>query len=91
MDTFSDIIKALGGYAVVAEALSLPPKSVSSMRTRDSVPPEHWPALAKHADSRGRPDITVEFLANLRRPRKARESQPADPAQPAPEPAASAA
>lgn len=61
-----EILVALGGRAAVAEAIAPDaPSRVGMWKTRNSIPAMHWPAIARFAASKGRPDITVELLESL--------------------------
>ena len=72
MESHSDVIENLGGYLKLADALGLPKGTVSAMKSRNSIPPEHWPAVASEAQKQGSSKITVEMLAELRSPRQKR-------------------
>ncbi len=74
MDSHADIIKALGGYLKVAEALGLPSGTVSAMKTRNSIGPEHWAGVVAEAKKQGKDEITLELLASLKEPRKKRDA-----------------
>ena len=63
MDTFTSIIDTLGAKHI-AEKLGVAESHVRTMRARDSIPPEYWPALVA-AD----PSLTFERLVNARRAR----------------------
>jgi len=65
MQTFADIIVAFGGYARVAEALGVPAGTVSSWKSRDGIPPQHWAKLVASASDRGIADVTLELLASI--------------------------
>lgn len=78
--SFTDLIDKLGGYLRLSEALGLPRGTVSAMRTRNSIPPEQWPAVVREAQRQGLVDITVESLAELRAPRQKRTKLDVDAA-----------
>lgn len=62
----SEILAALGGRAAVAEAIAPDaPARVGMWKTRNNIPPAHWPAIARFAAAQGRPDITVDLLESL--------------------------
>lgn len=50
---FSVLIDALGGAARVAEVVHTDPAHVRVMKQRDSIAPEHWPALETAAADAG--------------------------------------
>lgn len=50
-------IIAAKGIAQIAEKLSFAHGTVKQWKTRNSIPPEHWPKM-----SRAFPDLTVEKL-----------------------------
>ena len=72
MRTFSNLIDELGGYLKLSEVLNLPRGTVSAMKTRNSIPPEHWPAIAREAERVGIEGVTLDSLAELRGPRQRR-------------------
>ena len=72
MESFSDLIDKLGGYLKLSEVLGLPRGTVSAMKTRNSIPPEHWPVIAREAERLGLPGVTLDSLAELRGPRQKR-------------------
>lgn len=65
MQTFADIIVAFGGYAKVAEALSIPAGTVSSWKSRNVFPSEHWEKLVATASERGIDGVSLEALARI--------------------------
>lgn len=62
--TWHSIIDALGGTGEAAEALSQLGSTVSGWRKR-GIPSAHWSAVVRLACERGRPDISLEVLAEL--------------------------
>ncbi len=61
--TWDSIISALG-TGVIAEALGQWNSTVSGWRTR-GIPAGHWAAVVTLAEAKGRPDVTLEILADL--------------------------
>lgn len=82
MQSFSEVIDALGGIAAVSEDLGAPYPTVGAWKSRDSIPGEWWQPIVRVADLRGIP-ITLEILAGIAAKRRAFKS--ADPFQPNPE------
>lgn len=72
MQSFSDIIDALGGSGVLSKALGLPLGTTSAMKTRDSIPPEYWRDVVSLAKSRGVDGVTYERMAVFAAARKKR-------------------
>lgn len=64
MNSFSDVIDALGGTAKFASAVGMKPNTAKMAKARDSISPSWWPAVVKAAEERGE-DITLERLAAL--------------------------
>jgi hypothetical protein len=58
------IIELLG-VRTLAGALQVPVKHVAMMRHRNIMSARHWAATAALAQSVGRPDISMELLADL--------------------------
>lgn len=66
MWTWDSIIAALGGTGAVAEGLGKSTSTVSGWRERPrGVPSEHWAALVRFAGLAGKPEITLEVLAEV--------------------------
>ena len=65
MQTFSQIIDALGGYAKAADAIGVPAGTVSAWKTRDSIPPAYWHRLVNAAGSQGIAGVSLETLARM--------------------------
>lgn len=68
MQSHSDIIRALGGYQKVAAICAVPDGTASSWVTRNSIPSDHWPALAASG-------VSIDVLAATK-PRRARPEPP---------------
>lgn len=51
--SFRELITALGGAATACELVGLPRTHLQSMFGRDSIAPEHWPALETAAADAG--------------------------------------
>ena len=64
LQTFADIIEKFG-YAKLAEALGRPEGTVSSWKTRDSIPPDVWSSLVDAAARHGVEGISLDVLAAL--------------------------
>lgn len=73
MDSFSSIIDALGGPAVVAPAISANTEAVRKMASRNSVRPEYWERLIDLARERRVAGVTYAALTRIAPPRKRRE------------------
>lgn len=65
MNSFADVITALGGYVQVAQLLGTTPGTVSSMQSRGSIPPGYWQLIAERARVLGKSEITIDTLARL--------------------------
>lgn len=72
MQSFTQILDALGGLTVVATAIrhpetgkSLPLTTVASWSARSSIPPLYWPPLVDLARQRGVKGITITLFAEL--------------------------
>lgn len=65
MQTFSQIIDALGGYAKAADAIGVPAGTVSAWKTRDSIPPAYWHRLVNAATAQGISGVSLETLARM--------------------------
>lgn len=71
MTSIAELIEALGGVTATARAIGgISPQAVSNMRARNSVPPEHWPALVDASAVAGIEGITIEKLASMRADRR---------------------
>lgn len=65
MQTFSQIIDALGGYAKAADALGVPAGTVSAWKTRGSIPSAYWHRLVNLASTQGVDGVSLETLARM--------------------------
>ena len=67
MDDWKSIIVALGGTGAVADALGQSDSTVSGWQSpeRRGIPAAHWAAIVALAASLGKPEITLEALADL--------------------------
>lgn len=65
METFAQVIDALGGSAVVARGIGEDPGTVRQMRRRGSIPSRYWPRIVVFAATRGRNDVTIDILAQI--------------------------
>jgi hypothetical protein len=70
MMTFSSIFDAFGGPAALGRALGITTEHAVQMRRRNSIPPEHWPALVEIAQREGMQGITTEALLSARTAKK---------------------
>ena len=78
MESFSDVIRALGDPPGFAKAVGVAESHARTMKARDSIPPEYWQAAVAHAASRGIEGVTLDLLAALAaRRRKGVEASPA--------------
>ena len=64
MDSFSAVIDAFG-YAELAKLLERPEGTVSSWKTRDSIPPEVWQQIVTEAEAKNIKGISLSVLAGL--------------------------
>jgi hypothetical protein len=71
------IVQALGGPTQFGDAIGVSRTHAAAMKTRNSIPPEYWPAVIKAAASRGIPDITPETLMKIAADNAARRRAPA--------------
>lgn len=65
MDSFRDIFAAFGGPAKLADAIGIKAFHAQTMKTRDSIPPEYWPAVIGAASARGIEGITADALMQI--------------------------
>ncbi len=74
MQTFAAVITALGGSAVLAQAIGEEKGTVRQWKGRKSIPAKCWPKIVQAAAERGKDHITYEKLAELaaRKAKKAR-------------------
>jgi hypothetical protein len=66
MTTFASIFDAFGGPAALGRALGISTEHAVQMRRRNSIPPEHWPALVEAARRDGVAGVTTEALLAAR-------------------------
>lgn len=71
VNSFSDVIVALGGVAKFAAAVGMKPNTAKMAKARNSISPIWWPAIIDAANSAGRDDITSELLIALAAERRA--------------------
>tara|TARA_R110000868_G_scaffold177859_2_gene417017 strand:+ start:671 stop:892 length:222 start_codon:yes stop_codon:yes gene_type:complete len=71
ISSFSDVINALGGTAKFARAIGMKANTAKMAKSRDSIAPEWWMAVAAAANEAGRYDISAERLAELAAERRA--------------------
>lgn len=62
--TAGQIIEKLGGPTALSTSLGAPLGTVSAWSTRNSIPPEYWPALVSLAGTLGKTEVTFEALAH---------------------------
>lgn len=64
--TWDSIIDAIGGTKGVAEGLGESASTVSGWRTRPGgIPGRHWSAVVRLAVEVGKPEVTLEVLAEV--------------------------
>lgn len=71
VNSFAEVIDALGGTAQFARAVGMKPNTAKMAKSRDSIAPAWWPAVTGAAVAVERQDITVERLAELAARRRA--------------------
>jgi hypothetical protein len=71
VNSFTDVIDALGGTAKFARAVGMKPNTAKMAKARGSISPAWWTAVAGAAVTVERHDITVEKLAELAARRRA--------------------
>ena len=78
LDSFSDIIEAMGGPAAFGAAIGIPDSHARAMKTRDSIPPEYWPRTVRAAEAKGLAGVTAAVMAAIaeRKAERAREKVP---------------
>jgi uncharacterized protein YjcR len=64
MNTVAQVIDAFG-YAALATKLGIPAGTVSAWKSRNSVPSDHWLAIAALAKAEGKDGVTLETLAQM--------------------------
>ncbi len=65
VQSFVDVIDALGGTSRFAAAVGMETNTAKMARARKSISPRWWNAVAAAARDAGRSDITLERLAQL--------------------------
>lgn len=63
MNTFAEVIDSLGGYARLAAVIGVSAGTVSSMRSRNSIPAAYWRRIVNEAARQGIDGISFETLA----------------------------
>jgi hypothetical protein len=71
VNSFSDVINALGGTAKFADAVGMKANTAKMAKRRNSISPAWWPEIARAAAAAQRHDITLERLAELAARRRA--------------------
>ncbi|MGE0579351.1 MAG: carph-isopro domain-containing protein [Reyranella sp.] len=72
--TWASVIAAAGGTKGVAEGLGESTSTVSGWKVRPGgIPGKHWSALVTLAAEAGRPEITLEVLAEVAARRQVNE------------------
>jgi len=71
VNSFSEVIDALGGTSKFARAIGMKPNTAKMAKSRDSIAAEWWSAVADAAANAGRHDISLEKLAELAAQRRA--------------------
>jgi hypothetical protein len=66
MESFAALIDSFGGPLAFAEATGLKDSHVRTMKTRNSIPAEHWPVVVEAAADRNVAGVTYEVLTKLR-------------------------
>lgn len=79
MNSFTELLSALGPLEPIADRLGLTVAAVSNMKTRNSVLAKHWPALIDMACRAGIAGVTYELLVSFSRTSVERRS-PTGPA-----------
>lgn len=70
--TWDSVIEAIGGTKGVAEGLGESASTVSGWRSRPGgIPGKHWSAVVKLAIDAGKPEITLDVLAEVAARRQA--------------------
>jgi hypothetical protein len=71
VNSFSEVIDALGGATKFSRAIGMDPNTGRAARKRESIAVSWFPKIAELAAERGRHDITVEKLVELASERRA--------------------
>jgi hypothetical protein len=88
MQTFVEVIDALGGPTAVAAAIGTTQQNVTNMKARNSIPANFWKPLVEAAHERGKSEITLDLLAQIAHVRSAPPPLPPSPPAAAPSPEA---
>jgi hypothetical protein len=70
MDSFREVIALWPTAADLGSACGVDAGTVRSWKARNSIPPEHWPAIVQNARAHAYRGVTLEGLAALVTPRK---------------------
>ena len=62
MKTFSDVIDQWESAEALARDVGVKGVTARKWRVRNSIPPEHWPAIVAAAERSGKESITREVL-----------------------------
>lgn len=65
MENFGEVIDQFGGPAAFAKAIGIDDSHARAMKTRNSIPAEHWQKVVGAARSLNL-DVSYELLATLR-------------------------
>ncbi|GGC90647.1 hypothetical protein [Chelatococcus reniformis] len=63
MNSFAEVIDALGGPVKFGAAVGVPDSHARTMKARNSIPAEYWPTVVSEAEKLGVEAITYESLA----------------------------
>lgn len=67
MNSFSDLLTALGTLQSVGDRFGVTAQAVSNMKIRNAVNSRYWPFIVEMADEMGVPGVTFAFLVELDR------------------------
>ncbi|MDF2621426.1 MAG: hypothetical protein K0S00_4085 [Xanthobacteraceae bacterium] len=67
MNSFSDLLTALGPLQIVGDRFGVTAQAVSNMKIRNAVNSRYWPTIVEMAAERGIPGITFDYLVELDR------------------------
>lgn len=65
MNSFRDVFDKFKGPARLADAIGIKAFHAQTMKTRDSIPPEYWPAIVTAAKQLGIEGVTAEALMEV--------------------------
>ena len=65
-NSISDLISRWDTITAFAAAVGCGYEAARKMRDRQSIAPEHWPAVVKAAETHGLEGVTLEWLAAQR-------------------------